>query len=152
MWQFLIEAETAKPLSVPLLSRLATINLGPQDDTWQKLGFRNLSHPDPLVRVRTAGREGSERLLRVKNKSQLLQRFMGSQNLQAQLAEAVAAEASEMALNGDGNAGAPEEDQGPPAIDREACDLQIILGMSDQHKICLISQLVDISGDEEEVE
>lgn len=146
-WQFLIEAEAGKPLSMPLLSRLATINLGPQDDTWQKLGFRTLSHPDPLVRVRTAGRAGSERLLRLKNKSQLLQRFMGSQGLQTQVSETAAAEEATATQNGD----AVQLDLEPETIDREACDLQIILGMSEVQKICLISQLVDISGEEEEV-
>ncbi|VDL62112.1 unnamed protein product [Hymenolepis diminuta] len=145
-WQFLIEAEAGKPLSMPLLSRLATINLGPQDDTWQKLGFRTLSHPDPLVRVRTAGRAGSERLLRLKNKSQLLQRFMGSQGLQTQVSETAAAEEATAAQSGD----AVPLDLEPETIDREACDLQIILGMSEVQKICLISQLVDISGEEEE--
>nr|CDS33379.1 ubiquitin protein ligase BRE1 [Hymenolepis microstoma] len=146
-WQFLIEAETGKPLSVPLLSRLATINLGPQDDTWQKLGFRTLSHPDPLVRVRTAGRTGSERLLRLKNKSHLLQRFMGSQGLQPQVAEVAATEEEAEAVQKSDEA---PVDMEPEKIDREACDLIITLGLSEVQKICLISQLVDISGEEEE--
>ncbi|KAL5111932.1 Hillarin [Taenia crassiceps] len=146
VWQFLIEAEAGKPLSVPLLSRLATINLGPQDNTWQNLGFRTLSHPDPLVRVRTAGRAGSERLLRLKNKSQILQRFMGSQGIHLQQTEAIEP-GEEPSQPIETN---PEEDQGPPPVEREACDLQIILGLPEQQKVCLISQLVDISEDEEE--
>ncbi|EUB63786.1 Kyphoscoliosis peptidase [Echinococcus granulosus] len=145
-WQFLIEAEAGKPLSAPLLSRLATINLGPQDNTWQNLGFRTLSHPDPLVRVRTAGRTGSERLLRLKNKSQILQRFMGSQGIHSQQAEATEP-GKEPSQPIETN---PEEEQGSRPVDREACDLQIILGLPEQQKVCLISQLVDISGDEEE--
>eukprot|EP00108_Taenia_solium_P006885 TsM_001031000 transcript=TsM_001031000 gene=TsM_001031000 len=146
VWQFLIEAEAGKPLSVPLLSRLATINLGPQDNTWQNLGFRTLSHPDPLVRVRTAGRAGSERLLRLKNKSQILQRFMGSQGIHLQQTE-VTEPSEESSQPIETN---PEDDQGPPPVEREACDLQIILGLPEQQKVCLISQLMDISEDEEE--
>ncbi|VDD74691.1 unnamed protein product [Mesocestoides corti] len=144
-WQFLIDAKSGTPLSTPLLSRLATINLGPQDESWQNLGFRTLSHPDPLVRVRTACRAGSELLLKASTKSQVLQRFMGSQATQLQ--------SEENNLDGDQFSSVKEgseSDQGPPTVDREAFDLQIVLGLPDQQKMCLISQLVDISGEEED--
>ena len=49
------------------------------------------------------------------------------------------------------NANTGEEDQCTQIVDREVCDLHIVLGLPEQQKVCLISQLVDISGDDEEV-
>ena len=98
------------------------------------------------MRVRTTGRAGSERLLRLKNKSQLLQHFIGSQSILPQPEEPSEANEEHAQTNEK-----EEGDQMPQAVDRESCDLQIVLGLPEQQKVCLISQLVDISGDEEEV-
>ncbi|KAL7063433.1 hypothetical protein AAHC03_0384 [Spirometra sp. Aus1] len=157
VWQFLIEASSSKPLSAILRSRLATMKLGPQDSTWEKMGFRTYSHPDPVVRVRTAGRAGSERLLlKATSKAQVLQRFMGSAGavnggVTGDEGENAGegAEGESVAAQGDGNetaAAITEEDE---KIDPEAADLCITLGLPDKQKICLISQLVSISDDEE---
>lgn len=72
---------------------------------------------------------------------------MGSQGIHLQQTEAIEpSEESSQPIETN-----PAEDQGPPPVEREACDLQIMLGLPEQQKVCLISQLVDISEDEEEV-
>lgn len=157
VWQFLIEASSSKPLSAILRSRLATMKLGPQDSTWEKMGFRTYSHPDPVVRVRTAGRAGSERLLlKATSKSQVLQRFMGSSGTAdaavtgeegSTTDEGAAGDA--VAAQGDGTEPAAEVTGEGEKIDPEAADLCITLGIPDKQKICLISQLMAISDEEE---
>lgn len=150
-WQFLIKAEGSKPLSEAVRSRLATLNLGACDETWHMLGFRPLSHPDPVIRVRTAGRAGStNRLQKASSKTQVLQRYMENNpgvSISADGDVQTSLEVPQIQESGD----AAEVNEEAEVIDPEAADVTVMLGLPDNQKICLISQLVDISGEEEEV-
>ncbi|VDQ15423.1 unnamed protein product, partial [Trichobilharzia regenti] len=53
---------------------MATMNLGPQDETWSTLGLKLLSHHDPLIHVPTAG--GSIGIQKTRSKSEIMSQYM----------------------------------------------------------------------------
>ncbi|VEL35453.1 unnamed protein product [Protopolystoma xenopodis] len=151
-----LEAYASWPLSKALRSRLATVTMGPQDDrVWMELGLRTSSHPDPLIRVPTTEREGSRRLLNAPlTKSQVLQNFAsrptGSDEprppLDASAASAELADPQKAPIlkeGGQGNVVNPQTTQD--------ADLVVSIEALHDRRLIVLGQLVDITGEEEEV-
>ncbi|CAI2727471.1 unnamed protein product [Schistosoma spindalis] len=141
VWQFLINSEYGIQLSTPVRKRLATMNLGPQDETWSTLGLKLLSHDDPLIHVPTAG---SIELQKTRSKLEIMNQYMSqgdkiindrSTNDSLIVSTIISNQTNEI----------DDEKQDP-----HSCDLKIKFSKESQQKLYVVGQFVDISTPEEE--
>ncbi|CAH8290796.1 unnamed protein product [Schistosoma turkestanicum] len=142
VWQFLINSEFGIRLSTPVRKRLATMNLGPQDETWSTLGLKLLSHTDPLIHVPTTGSIG---LQKTRSKSEIMNQYIMNQ--------------AEKTINGvstgDSLAIPTTTQDLTNEIDDElqdprSYDLKIRFSKESKQKIYVVGQFVDISSTPEE--
>ncbi|CAH8608499.1 unnamed protein product [Dicrocoelium dendriticum] len=141
VWQFMIDADCGVCLSTPVRKRLATTNLGPQDETWSQLGIRTVSHPDPLIHVPTKGIRG---LQRARSKNELMKQFV-------QKAEKVDHDHARQSLSVSHGSDAEKDENADEPIGPLSCDLRIVLEKPAASKLCIVGQLVDISEPTEEL-
>nr|CAH8843046.1 unnamed protein product [Trichobilharzia regenti] len=148
VWQFLIDSELGVRLSTPVRKRLATMNLGPQDETWSTLGLKLLSHHDPLIHVPTAG--GSIGIQKTRSKSEIMSQYMShgdkSTGGGVSTGDSLAIPTSSASP---GSSEKPDE-VNDEVQDPRSYDLKIKFLKESQQKIYVVGQFVDISTPEEE--
>ncbi|THD24700.1 Ubiquitin protein ligase BRE1 [Fasciola hepatica] len=160
VWQLLIDAECGVKLSTPLRKRLATADLGPKDETWNNLGLRTVSHPDPLIQVPTVT---SINMQKTKSKSELIQQYVAQTERKERLQKQQQEELREDQKMKNESVRSDESSNGPDKVDQSSktdlvdeqagprsCDLQIVLEKPANKHLCIVGQLVDISEAQEE--
>ncbi|CAH8532850.1 unnamed protein product [Schistosoma rodhaini] len=141
VWQFLINSEFGIRLSTPVRKRLATMNLGPQDETWSTLGLKLLSHDDPLIHVPTAG---SIELRKTRSKSEIMSQYM-NQGDKTMNGVSTSDSLIVPTTSPDQTNEVDDEVQDP-----RSCDLKIRFSKESHQKLYVVGQFVDISTPEEE--
>ncbi|VDO73381.1 unnamed protein product [Schistosoma mattheei] len=141
VWQFLINSEYGVRLSTPVRKRLATMNLGPQDETWSTLGLKLLSHDDPLIHVPTAG---SIELKKTRSKSEIMSQYMSQGD---KIMNGVSTNDSLIVPTTSPDQTNEIDDE---VQDPRSCDLKIRISKESQQKLYVVGQFVDISTPEEE--
>ncbi|CAH8524772.1 unnamed protein product [Schistosoma bovis] len=141
VWQFLINSEYGVRLSTPVRKRLATMNLGPQDETWSTLGLKLLSHDDPLIHVPTAG---SIELRKTRSKSEIMSQYMSQGD---KIMNGVSTNDSLIVPTTSPDQTNEIDDE---VQDPRSCDLKIRISKESQQKLYVVGQFVDISTPEEE--
>ncbi|RTG85922.1 uncharacterized protein DC041_0009085 [Schistosoma bovis] len=142
VWQFLINSEYGVRLSTPVRKRLATMNLGPQDETWSTLGLKLLSHDDPLIHVPTAG---SIELRKTRSKSEIMSQYMSQGD---KIMNGISTNDSLIVPTTSPDQTNEIDDE---VQDPRSCDLKIRISKESQQKLYVVGQFVDISTPEEEV-
>lgn len=152
-------------LSTPLRKRLATADLGPKDETWNNLGLRTVSHPDPLIQVPTVA---SANMQKTKSKSELIQQYVAQterkERLQKQQQEQQDGSKEDQTIESESAPTKEISNVTTASADRNSktdltderanqriCDLQIVLEKPAKKHLCIVGQLVDISEEQEEV-
>uniref|UniRef100_A0A5K4F232 TGc domain-containing protein n=1 Tax=Schistosoma mansoni TaxID=6183 RepID=A0A5K4F232_SCHMA len=141
VWQFLINSEFGIRLSTPVRKRLATMNLGPQDETWSTLGLKLLSHDDPLIHVPTTG---SIELRKTRSKSEIMSQYV---NQGDKTMNGVSTSDSLIVPTTSPDQTNEVDDEGQ---DPRSCDLKIRFSKESHQKLYVVGQFVDISTPEEE--
>ncbi|TNN12663.1 Hillarin [Schistosoma japonicum] len=146
VWQFLINSEFGVQLSTPIRKRLATMNLGPQDETWSKLGLKLLSHNDPLIHVPTTGFVG---LQKTRSKSEIINQYMN----QADKSIIDASTGDKLVIPTTTNSQMTTDqisEYDDEVQDPRGYDLRIRFSKESKQKLYVVGQFVDISTPEEE--
>ncbi|CAH8528829.1 unnamed protein product [Heterobilharzia americana] len=144
VWQFLIDSELGVQLSTPVRKRLATMNLGPQDEIWSTLGLKLLSHNDPLIHVPTIGSLG---LQKTRSKSEIMSQYIShTDKLTNNLTVG-----DSLAMPGSAVSSEKTYELDDDVQDPRSYDLKIRFLKETRHKLYVVGQFVDISTlDEEE--